>query len=154
MNEIIYSTLKEINLDTEYKLLCNKFDDFDNAFNIKWKEADAIIKDFDPKFRYVAKDRTFLKEINFKEFIVRFFIGFKNGIVDFSYLIWKEGENNNYFQGRLASLTEMIDPNFESMVRYKVPIAASLSDFQEIISRIFSLYKQFENRFKEQEIKI
>ena len=87
-------------------------------------------------------------------FKVRFFIGYRGGIIDFSYLIWTEGENQNYYQGRLASLSKLIDTNFDIKVKYQTPIASSLDDFTEILTKILSLYQEFEKRFKEQVIDI
>lgn len=88
-----------------------------------------------------------MKEIAFGEFTLRFFIGFKNGIIDFSYLIWKEGENNNFYQGRIATLAEEIDPEFKGKVKYPTPIATSLKDFKEILSKYFELFESFKQHF-------
>jgi len=149
MKELILEILREIELDKEYIKLCMSYSNFDGRANLNRKEIEPIIKSYDPDFRYVAKDRTFLKEMTFEEFTVRFFVGYKGGIVDFSYLIWKEGENHNFYQGRLASLAESIDPEFEEKIKYQTPIATSLGDFKEILSKIFSLFSAFEQRFRE-----
>ena len=89
-----------------------------------------------------------MKEITFEEFTVRFFIGYQGGIVDFSYLVWKEGENDNFYQGRLASLSEQIDSEFEERVKYQTPIATSLEDFKEILSKYFDLFESFKQHFQ------
>lgn len=149
MQELILGILRKIELDKEYIKLCQNYYDFDGRANLNRKEIEPIIKSFDSDFRYIAKDRTFLKETTLEGFTVRFFIGFKNGIIDFSYLIWKEGENHNFYQGRLATLTEQIDPEFKEKVKYKTPIATSLKDFKEILSKFFELFDAFKQRFSE-----
>jgi len=154
MKEIILKILREIKLNQVYTDLCLKFDDFDKGQNLNRKDIEPIIKSFDSSFKYIARDRTFIKETQFKMFKVRFFIGYRGGIIDFSYLIWKEGENQNYYQGRLASLSKLIDTNFDIKVKYQTPIASSLDDFTEILTKILSLYQEFEKRFKEQVIDI
>ncbi|MEQ8472939.1 MAG: hypothetical protein RIC35_17225 [Marinoscillum sp.] len=154
MKDLILDILREIELDKEYEKLCLRYSDFDGRVNLNWKEIEPIINDYDPDFKYVAKDRTFLKEIIFRGFIVRFFVGYYGGIIDFSYLIWKEGENNNFYQGRLASLTETLDPEFEEKVKFQTPIATSLEDFEDILSKIFSLFKEFQKRIQESKFKL
>lgn len=147
MEKIIVEILKEINLDIEYEKLCLEFNKFDKAANLNRKEVEPIIKSYDPNFKYIAKDRTFLKEILFQGFTVRFFIGFKSGIIGFGYLIWKEGENHNYYKGNLHTLSKKIDPEFEAKVEYNSPIATSLDDFKEILSKIFLLFEAFKQHF-------
>ena len=154
MKDTILFILKDVKLDIQYIDLCNRYKDFDNRVNLNRKEAEPIIKSFDSHFKYLSKDRAFLKEISLGEFIVRFFIGFKDGIVGFGYLIWKEGENSNYYKGNLPTLAKIIDPKFDEKVKYPTPIATSIEDFTEILSRIFLLYSEFEKRFKNQEINI
>ncbi|MFT6963886.1 MAG: hypothetical protein ACJAWV_003624 [Flammeovirgaceae bacterium] len=149
MQELILEILKEIELDKEYVKLCQANCDFDGRHNLNRKEIEPIVKSFDSNFKYVAKDKIFLKEISFEEFTIRFFIGYQGGIVDFSYLIWKEGGNNNFYQGRLASLSEQIDPEFEEKVKYQTPIAVSLEGFKTILSKIFELFESFKQRFEE-----
>ncbi len=148
MQELIIEILKKIELDKEYIRLCQANCSFDNRYNLSRKEIEPIIRSFDPDFRYIAKDKTFLKEITFEEFTVRFFIGYQGGIVDFSYLVWKEGENDNFYQGRLASLSEQIDSEFEERVKYQTPIATSLEDFKEILSKYFDLFESFKQHFQ------
>ncbi|GAB3337197.1 hypothetical protein GCM10027429_21370 [Marivirga atlantica] len=149
MQELILGILRKIELDKEYLKLCQNHHDFDGRANLNRKEIEPIIKSFDSDFKYVAKDRTFLKETPYEEFTLRFFIGFKNGIIDFSYLVWKEGENHNFYQGRLATLAEQIDPEFKEKVKYKTPIATSLEDFKEILSKYFELFESFKQHFQE-----
>lgn len=149
MQELILEILKKIELDKEYVKLCQANCNFDGRYNLNKKEIEPIIKSFDPDFKYIAKDKTFLKEIAFDEFTVRFFIGYQGGIVDFSYLVWKEGENDNFYQGRLASLSEQIDSEFEEKVKYQTPIATSLEDFKEILSKFFELFESFKQHFQE-----
>ena len=120
MQELILEILKKIGLDKEYIKLCQANCDFDGRYNLNRKEIEPVIKSFDPEFKYIAKDKTFLKEVAFEGFTVRFFIGYQGGIVDFSYLVWKEGENENFYQGRLASLSEQIDSEFEKKVKSPV----------------------------------
>lgn len=150
MQELILGILRKMELDKEYIKLCQNHYDFDGRASLNRKEIEPIIKSFDPGFKYVAKDRTFLKETRFEEFTLRFFIGFKNGVIDFSYLVWKEGENHNFYQGRLATLAEQIDPEFKEKVKYKTPIATSLEDFKEILSKYFELFESFKQRFQEE----
>lgn len=149
MQELILEILKKIRLDNEYIKLCQANCNFDGRYNLNRKEIEPVIKSFDPDFKYIAKDKTFLKEIAFEEFTVRFFIGYQGGIVDFSYLVWKEGENDNFYQGRLASLSEQIDSEFEEKVKYQTPIATSLEDFKKILSKFFELFESFKQHFQE-----
>jgi hypothetical protein len=149
MKELILEILREIELDKEYVKLCQRYSDFDGRAKLTRKEVEPIIKSYDPDFRYTEMDKTFLKEISFEEFTVRFFIGFKSGIFGFGYLIWKEGENHNFYKGNLHTLSKEIDPEFEGKVKYNSPIATSLQDFNEILSKIFSLIATFGKRFKE-----
>ena len=83
MQELILGILRKIELDKEYIKLCRNHYDFDGRANLNREEVEPIIKSFDSDFKYAAKDKTFLKEIAFGEFTLRFFIGFKNGIIDF-----------------------------------------------------------------------
>ena len=147
MDEHILKILEKIELNEKYITLCNSYLNFDKRLNLTRKEIEPIIKSYDSDFKYIAKDQTFLKEVSFDEFTVRFFIGYKGGIIDFSYLIWKESENHNFYQGRLASLSELIDSNFEKKVKYQTPIATSLEDFKEILLEIFSLFDSFKEYF-------
>ena len=149
MQELILEILQKIELDKEYIKLCQANSNFDSRYNPNRKEIEPIIKSFDPDFKYIAKDKTFLKEIVFEEYTVRFFIEFKDGIVEFSYLIWKEGENHNYYKGGLDSLVELIDSEFEEKVDYQTPIATSLEDFKEILSKFFELFEFFKKHFQE-----
>ena len=89
-----------------------------------------------------------MKETTFKDYTVRFFIGFKNGITGFGYLLWRE-EDNNFHKGNLVTLSEQIDPEFKEKVKYNSPIATSLEDFKEILSKFFDLFELFKQRFKE-----
>ncbi|REE00544.1 hypothetical protein [Marinoscillum furvescens] len=149
MQELILGILKEIELDKEYAKLCERFCDFDNSANLNKKEVDPIIKSFDSGFKYIARDRTFMKETAFEEYTVRFFIGFKSGIVDFGYLVWKEGDNNNFYKGDLQTLSKEVDAEFEGNVRYSRPLATSLEDFKEILSKYFELFESFKQHFQE-----
>ena len=137
-------------LDKEYVKLCLKYGDFDGRSNFNKNEIEPIIQSYDPDFKYVAKDKTFLKEIAFEEFTVRFFIGFNGGIIGFGYLVWKEGENQNYYKGNLCTLSKQIDPEFEDKVKYNSPIATSLTDLEEILSEIFGLFETFKKYFLEE----
>ena len=148
MQEFILKILKEIELDKEYIKLCQNYCDLDNSANFNKKEVESIIKSFDSDFKYITKDRTFLKETTFKDYTVRFFIGFKNGITGFGYLLWRE-EDNNFHKGNLVTLSEQIDPEFKEKVKYNSPIATSLEDFKEILSKFFDLFELFKQRFKE-----
>lgn len=149
MQELILGILKEIELDKEYAKLCERYCDFDNSANLNKKEVAPIIKSFDSDFKYIARDRTFLKETAFEEYTVRFFIGFKSGITGFGYLVWKEGENHNFYKGNLVTLSEQIDPGFKERVKYNSPIATSLEDFKEILSKFFELFESFKQHFQE-----
>ncbi len=150
MQELILGILKEIELDKEYAKLCEHYCDFDNSANLNKKEVDPIIKSFDSDFKYITRDRTFLKETAFEEYTVRFFIGFKSGIVDFGYLVWKEGDNNNFYKGDLQTLSKEVDAKFEEKVKYNRPLATSLEDFKEILSKYFELFESFKRRFREE----
>ncbi len=149
MQELILGILKEIELDKEYAKLCERYCDFDNSANLNNKEVNPIIKSFDPSFKYIARDRTFLKETTFEEYTVRFFIGFKSGITGFGYLVWKEGDNKNFYKGDLKTLSKEVDAEFEDRVKYNRPIATSLEDFKEILSKYFELFESFKQRFQE-----
>lgn len=149
MQELILEILKKIELDKEYAKLCERYCDFDNSANFNKKEVDPIIKSFDSDFKYIARDRTFLKETTFEEYTVRFFIGFKSGIVDFGYLVWKEGDNNNFYKGDLQTLSKEVDAEFEERVKYNRPLATSLEDFKEILSKYFELFESFKYHFQE-----
>jgi len=149
MMELIVEILRKIELSKRYENLCQSYSDFEKRADLKSKDLEPYIQSHDLDFKYVAKDKVFLKEISYEEYVVRFFISFKGGIVDFSYLIWKEGENQNYYKGRLATLTELVDPQFDQKVKYKTPIATSLDDFNEILSEIFLLFEAFKQHFME-----
>lgn len=41
------------------------------------------------------------------------------------------------------TLSEQIDPEFKERVKYKTPIATSLEDFKEILSKFFGLFESF-----------
>lgn len=111
--DLIVEILKKIELPLKYENLCRSYSNFEKRANLKVKDVEYCIRSHDQSFKYVARDKVFLKEGSYEEYRVRFFIGFQGGIVDFSYLVWKEGENENYYQGRLATLTELIDPQFD-----------------------------------------
>lgn len=147
MMDVIVEILRKIELPIKYENLCRNYSDFEKRANLKAKEVEPYILSHDQNFKYVPKDKVFLKETSYKEYTVRFFIGFQGGIVDFSYLIWKEGENKNFYDGRLATLTELIDPQFDQKVKYKTPIATSLDDFNQILSEIFRLFEAFTQYF-------
>lgn len=149
MQNLIFRILKEIKLVEEYSKLCEKYCDFDNSANLNKKEVEPIIKFFDSDFKYIARDRTYMKEITFKEYTVRFFIGYKSGITGFGYLVWKEGENN-FYKGNLVTLSEEIDPEFRENVKYHSPIASSLEEFKEILSKYFELFDLFKQRLQEE----
>jgi hypothetical protein len=149
MLDIIVEILRKIELHIKYENLCRSFSNFEKRSNLKAKEIEPYIRSHDQNFKYVARDKVFLKEVLYEKYTVRFFIGFQGGIVDFSYLVWKDGENENYYQGRLATLTELIDPQFDQKVKYKTPIATSLDDFSKILSEIFLLFEAFNGHFIE-----
>ena len=149
MKELIIEILKEIELDKEYVKLCQNFTDFDCSINLNKTEVAPIIKSFDSDFNYIPKDKTFLKETFFKEYSIRFFIGFKNGIIGFGFLVWKEGDINKFYKGNLHTLSKEIDSEFEKKVKYNFPIATSLVDFEQILTKIFSLFRAFEQHFNE-----
>ena len=147
--ELVVEILRKIELPLKYENLCRSYSNFEKRANLNGKDLGPYIRSHDQNFKYVAKDKVFLKEVSYEEYTVRFFISFKGGIVDFSYLVWKEGENENYYKGRLATLTELIDPQFDQKVKYKTPIATSLDDFSEILSEIFLLFEAFMKYFIE-----
>ncbi len=148
MKKEILEILIKINLDKDYIQLCTDYCDFNNSANFKRKDVEPIIKSYDPAYKYISVDRTFMKEFLFGDLTVRFFIGFKSGITGFGYLIWKEGENQNYYKGNLLTLTELIDPRFEEKVKYKSPIATSVKEYDVILSKIFKLYNDFKLEFE------
>jgi hypothetical protein len=148
MREKIINILQAIELEKKYTQLCQEYCDFEDRANLTRKEVEPIIKFYDPAYKYIARDRTFMKEFLFEELTVRFFIGYKSGITDFGYLIWKEGENHNYQKGDLAMLTEMINPNFHENLTFKRPIVSSLEEFEIVISKFFELYYDFKDRFE------
>lgn len=150
MKTFILEILREIELDKEYVKLCQSYCDFDKRLDLNKKDIEPIIKSYDPDFKYIAKDRTFLTEITFGEFTIRLFIGYKSGIISFGYLIWKEGENHNYYKGNLYTLSKEIDSKFEEKVQYNSPIATSLEDFKEILSKIFFLLNCFKIHLKDE----
>jgi hypothetical protein len=147
MMDQIIEILRKIELPIKYENLCRNYSNFEKRANLKAKEIEPYIRSHDQNFKYVAKDSVFLKEVSYEGYTVRFFISFKGGIIDFSYLIWKEGENQNYHKGRLATLAELIDPQFDQKVKYKTPIATSLDDFSQILSEIFRLFEAFIRHF-------
>lgn len=147
MEKLIFETLKKINLDIEYKALCFEYNDFERAINLGKKEVEPIIKSYDPDFSYISKDRTFLKEMFFEGYTVRFFIGFKRGVIGFGYLIWKEGENHNFYKGNLHTLSKQINSEFEKKGGYNFPMATSLNDLKEILFKIFVLFEKFKKHF-------
>jgi len=147
MMDQIIEILRKIELPIKYENLCRNYSNFEKRANLKAKEVEPCIRSHDQNFKYVAKDSVFLKEVSYEGYTVRFFISFKGGIIDFSYLIWKEGENQNYHKGRLATLAELIDPQFDQKVKYKTPIATSLDDFSQILSEIFRLFEAFIRHF-------
>lgn len=149
MKEQIITILQEIELEKKYIQLCQEHCDFEGHANLTRKDVESIIKSYDPAFKYILRDRTFMKEFLFEELTVRFFIDFKSGIVDFGYLIWKEGENHNYQKGDLAILTEMVNPTFNENLRYKRPIVSSVEEFNIVLSKIFELYNSFKKKFEE-----
>lgn len=148
MEKIILEILKKIEINKEYIKLCQEYYNIDGQVNLKRKEVEPIIHSYDRDFKYIAKDKTFVKETTFKEYTVRFFIGFKSGIVGLGYLIWKEGENHNYYKGNLLSLSKQIDAEFEHKVKYNSPIATSVEDFEKILSKIFELFEEFLKLFR------
>ncbi len=148
MHEQILEILKKIELDKKYLLLCQIHSDFDGRMNLTRKDVEPIIKSYDSAFIYIPRDKTFMKEFLFGEYTVRFFISFKSGIIGFGYLVWKEGENNNFYKGNLVTLTELIDPNFEEKVKYKSPIVSSIDEYNLVLSKIFELYTTFKRNFE------
>jgi len=148
MKKEILEILIKINLDKEYLQLCTEYCDFNNSANFKRKDVEPIIKSYDSDFKYISGDKTFLKEFLYEEFTVRFFIDFSYGIAGFGYLVWKEGENQNYYKGNLVTLTELIDPRFEEKVKHKSPIATSAKEYDIILSKIFKLYNDFKLEFE------
>lgn len=149
MKKLIIAILKEIELDKEYIKLCQRYCDFDRCINLSKKVVEPYIKSYDPDFKYVSKDRVFMKESLYQGYTVRFFVSYRQGVIGFSYLIWKEGENHIYYKGNLSSLTKELDSNFEEKVKYTSPITTSLDDFEKILSKIFMLYNDFLKKFKE-----
>lgn len=148
IRELIIEILREIELVVAYEHLCRTYDNFEKRMNLKGKEIEVYIKSYDQGFKYVAKDSVFVREMEFNGYFVRFFLSFKGGIVDFSYLVWEKENNQNCLKGRLASLVEIIDPQFDQKVKYKTPIATSLDDFNDILSEIFKLFNSFIEKFK------
>jgi hypothetical protein len=149
MREKIINILQAIELEKKYTQLCQEFCDFEGRANLTRKEVEPIIKSYDPAYKYIARDRIFMKELLFQKLKVRFFIGYQSGITDFGYLIWKEGENHNYQKGDLATLTEMINPKFSENLKFKRPIVSSIEEFEIVISTIFELYNVFKDRFEQ-----
>lgn len=144
MRELIIRTLRNIDFGNRYRCLCNSHCDFVNRINLKRKDFEGIINLHNLDFEYISKDATFLKEFSYEQYVVRLFIGFKGGIVDFSYLIWEQENSSNYYKGRLASLAEMIDPEFEQSGQYKTPIASSVKEFKVICNEFMRLLEDFE----------
>jgi hypothetical protein len=149
LNDLIKNVFKDMKFDKTYIKLCNNFSDFNNRENLKISDVKQLIKFFDKDYNYISRDRTFMKEFKLNEFSVRFFIGYKGGIADFSYLIWIEGENSNFYKERLASLSSSINPSFESQVKFKCPIATSLNDYKEILTIIFELDNELQYKLYE-----
>ncbi len=149
LKDFIERFFKGAELDTTYIKLCNDFSDFDNRENLKIPEVKLLLKSLDNDYKYITRDRVFIKEFKFSEFSLRFFISFKGGISDFSYLIWMEGDNSNFYKERLASLSSSLDPHFENKVKFQCPIATSIEDYKKILTRIFLLVNELENKLFE-----
>ncbi len=147
MRELILEILQKIDFEKRYRKLCNEYSDFNKRANLKVKDVEKVVNSFDVQYKYISRDKTFLREFNYGEFFVRLFIGFRGGVVDFSYLIWESDNINKYYKGRLASLAEIINPEFNQFVQFKTPIATSLEDFEIIVNEIFDICQDFENHF-------
>ena len=146
MKEIILKIFRKIELEKRYEKLCLSYDNFEGMKKFKRKEVENYIESYDPEFKYVSRDKLFLKEILYKDYTVRFFIYFR-GMIGLGYLIWKEGENHNYYKGNLVSLTELINPQFIQNVKYKTPIATSIDDFKVILDEQFQILEEFTHHF-------
>jgi hypothetical protein len=60
------------------------------------------------------------------------------------------GAGNNFYKGNLVTLSEQIDPEFRENVKYHSPIASSLEEFKEILSKYFELFDLFKQRLQEE----
>ena len=58
----ILEILKKIELDNHYAELCNTYSDFNKRKNLTKIEVESVIKTFDSSYKYISKDKTFLKE--------------------------------------------------------------------------------------------
>ncbi len=148
MKEQIIKILQEIELEKEYIQLCQEYCNFESSANLTRKDVEQIIKSFDPEYKYVARDKTFIKEFLFGELTVRFFIDYKSGLVDFGYLIWKEGENHNYYKGDLVMLIELYSPNFYKNLKYKRPYVSSPEEYKIVLNKLFELLFSFKKKFE------
>ncbi len=148
MGNKIRDILKLISYDKKFTDMCNRYSDWDHAANLNRKDIGRLINNHDSEFNYISRDRVFMKEFPYKDYTIRFFISYRDGLIGFGYLIWKEAESHKYYKGNMLTLAKILDTNIRDHISYSAPIATSLKDFENIISEIFNLYDSFEQKFK------
>ena len=149
MKDKIVDVLKEMTFDEQYKELYSQHHDIKNFYNLKRKEAEHIIKIHDSDFEYIKGDRMFMKEFKYGGMRIRHFLHFTEGMIEFSYALFKGEDNVVFRRGNLHALASMVDPQFLERIRSQCFIATSLEEAQYIIDRIFQWLNDFKEKLEE-----
>lgn len=151
---LVLDILMKIKLTEEYRVLCNRYNDINGSGNFKIQEQKSIIYRHDEGFKHFSRDRVFSKESTLGEYTIRIFLPAKSPIVDFSYLIWDDSIHAApYLKGDITSLVETLEPEFSNSVKHKRPIAASLIEYDAILTVYFSLLNAFLRHVDEADLK-
>ena len=148
MKETIVEILKEMSIDERYYSLCLKHRDVKNRYPLKRKDVESVIRSYDEGFKYVTGDRLFIKEMMYQDYSVRFYIGFRDGIISFFYSIWIEDKKGNGHRGNLHTLSEYVNPDFNDLTSMKAVVATTLDEAYDIIDKIFQMLDEFTDLFK------
>lgn len=142
MKEKVKGILEQIDFAARYIKLCNQFADYDHAMNFNKEDIEEVLNHNEGGFKYSSKEKLFSKDYLFAGFNLRFVIGFKYGFIDGLYAFWSNDEATK-LRGGFGTISTIQDPDFESKVAYKFPIASSREELELILNTITQLHHDF-----------
>ncbi|MEE9438819.1 MAG: hypothetical protein V3V14_07445 [Saprospiraceae bacterium] len=143
MTNDIKNVLKTIQFAQQYSAVCVQYPDADSGMVVSNKIVEKHLQKLKHKATYHYAEKSFTKDYKVNKYWIKFILSFEDGLVEAFYAIEQQDYSDNHIFGRFDALAKLENPDFESTIKYNVPIATNTKELYTILKEILKLNKQF-----------
>lgn len=136
------AVLVKIDFVSKYEKICTQYNDFDSSMRGSNKdEFLKIVKKYDDKSKYIAKDRIFMSEYSVGDYYVRMGLELKDGLVQaFMFFI---NDEDWLLYGRLDELANQLMPSCKG--QFSIPFYKNYGELDLIVNDLFLIYRNIKD---------